>query len=157
MREMPAIGECLSILYSDGQYGVDRWRDDVWVEKCCIIISIIGKTIVIINRRHLRLVVRLLRESVPLRLTAGIPIEAQVDILLNNIYIIFQLVLLFIIGLISIFDIFPASKLVAVFVFFCCLTLLGPRLDLLSICIREGRSQGAVNVNTLLILYDTSL
>ena len=68
---------------------------------CCIIISIIGKTVARIIRRLLRLVVRLLRESVPLRLMARIPIEAQVDINFTKeyIYVIFQIMLLFCIDL----------------------------------------------------------
>ena len=62
-----------------------------------IIYAINGEIVAIIFRRLLRLVDRLPRESVPLRLMSRTPIDAQMNIHFtkNNIYVIFQNMLLF--------------------------------------------------------------
>ena len=138
MRKRPAVGKCFAILYSDGQYRGDRWRNDVW------------GYVALSSQSSEKLSPELSADSFvwsfvcsvsryPFRLMARIPIEAQVDINFTKKYIChFQLMLLFCIGLSIIFDTFSASMLVAVFVSFFGLTLLGPRLYILSIRSREG-------------------
>ena len=134
MRKRPAVGKCFAILYSDGQYRGDRWRNDVW------------GYVALSSQSSEKLSPELSADSFVWSFVCSAsryPSAAWLEslsrprwtyILLNNIYIIFQLVLLFLIGLISIYDTFPASMLVAVFVSFLLLNstwaTLGPTIHL---------------------------
>ena len=86
VRKRPAVGKCLAILYSDGQYRGDRWRNDVW------------GYVALSSQSSEKLSPELSADSFvwsfvcsvsryPFRLMARIPIEAQVDINFTKKYI----------------------------------------------------------------------